>query len=263
MAFRGIDVSKWQTSIDWTKVKASGISFVIIRASYGQTTDQRFKDNITGALAQGLNVGVYVYALAKTVEEAVKEADNVLSLVKPYKITYPICYDVEDANLVSLPKEIRTDIAIAFCERIESARYYAMIYSNKNWLENLLNYERLKPYDIWLAQWTPKATWAGTYGIWQYGLDAVDGVGNCDGDICYNDYPSIIAKAKLNDLGPHSVGVGSTVKYQGTVYASSWGIGNKITVNGNFIVKQYIPNRKYGVQIGGLGWVAESAVSVL
>lgn len=263
MAFRGIDVSKWQTSIDWKKVKASGITFAIIRASYAQTTDSRFVANIQGALAEGINVGVYVYALAKNTTEAIYEADYVLKLIKPYKISYPVCYDMEDSTLAALIKQQRTDIAIAFCERIESARYYAMIYSNKNWLENMLDYEKLRPYDIWLAQWAPKATWGGNYGIWQYGLDNVDGIGRCDCDVSTRDYPTIIANAKLNDLGPHSIGVGSTVRYQGLVYASSWGIGNKISVNGTFTVKQYIPNRKYGVQINQLGWVAESAVQVL
>jgi len=263
MTFRGIDVSKWQPSIDWKKVKEYGISFAIIRAGYAKTTDSKFKSHITGALAEGINVGVYCYAKSDTVEAAIEEADHILSLVAPYKLTYPICYDMESTELQALDNQKRTDIAIAFCERIENAGYYVSIYANKNWLENMLDYNRLAPYDIWLAQWTTEPTWKGKFGIWQYGLDNVDGIGNCDCDISYKDYPAIIASAGLNNSKSQELSIGSKVKYNGTVYASSWGLGNKIQVNGTFTVKRIIKKRKYGVQIDGLGWIAENGLTIV
>jgi len=257
MIYKGIDVSKWQPKIDWTKVKASGITFAILRASYSTTTDSKFKTHIKDALAEGINVGVYCYSTATTVLEAVEEADHILELVRPYKLSYPIFYDLESTQLQALDNQKRTDIAIAFCDRIERAGYYVSIYANKNWLENMLDYNRLRPYDVWLAQWTTEPTWKGTFGMWQYGLGYVDGIGDCDCDISYRDYPSIIAKFGLNNAKSATISIGSKVKYSGKVHSSSWGIGRKIDVNGTFTVKQVIPNRKYGIQINGLGWVAE------
>lgn len=268
MTFKGVDVSVWQPSIDWAKVKASGISFAILRGAYGTGTDTKFHEHIKGALAQNINVGVYIFSLADTLEKARKEADHVLELVKPYKISYPIIIDMEGDELSALNNAQRTEIGIAFCERIENAGYYAMIYSNKYWLETKLNYEKLKPYDIWLAQWTKEPTWKGNYGIWQYGLDYVDGIGNCDCDIAYRNYPQIMDYAGLNNISSSNpaspeLKVGSKVRYNGTVYASSWGIGNTIQVNGTFTVKRIIKDRKYGVQIDQLGWIAESDCKVI
>ena len=270
MTFRGVDVSKWQPKIDWVKVKNSGISFAILRAAYGTSKDSKFTTHIKNALAQGINVGVYVYSLATTVTEAVEEADNVLKLVEPYKISYPIIIDMESEELSGLTNKQRTDIGIAFCERIENAGYYASIYANKYWLETKLDYERLKPYDVWLAQWSKEASWEGNYGIWQYGQADVDGIGNCDCNIAYRDYPGIITKAGLNKLGsnkPNSpapvLQIGSRVRYKGSVQYSSWGIGKPIQVNGTFTVKRIIKNRKYGVQINKLGWIAEKDCKIV
>lgn len=278
MTFRGVDVSVWQPTIDWAKVKNSGISFAMLRGAYGESTDTKFNEHIKGAIEQGINVGVYVYSIANTVEKAIREADHVLELVKPYKITYPIVIDMEAEELSALNIAQRTDIGFAFCRRIEEAGYYAAIYSNKYWLETQIDYERLKRFDIWLAQWAKTATWAGNYGIWQYGLDTVDGIGSCDCDISYRDYPDIISKAGLNNLGTAStpsvpvstqpsapqtppapvLQVGSRVRYKGAVQYSSWGIGKPIQVDGTFVVQRIIKNRKYGVQIDQLGWIAES-----
>lgn len=254
---RGIDVSKYQSKIDWGKVKASGISFAIIRTGYAQVLDQKFKSHITGATKAGIDVGVYCYAKATDATKAEAEADFVLSLVSPYKLTYPICYDLESVGLQFLTNQQRTDIAIAFLTKIQNAGYYAMLYTNKDWLENKLDYNRLKIFDIWLAQWSLKPTWKGNFGIWQYGLDYVDGIGECDCNIAYKDYPSIINQASLNNSSGNGIKVGDLVKYKGLVYASSWGIGRKIRVDGLYLVKNVISKRKYSIQIGSLGWVAE------
>lgn len=57
---QGIDVSRYQGNIDWAKVKASGMTFVFIKATEGQTyTDPNFQTNVTGALAAGMLVGTY------------------------------------------------------------------------------------------------------------------------------------------------------------------------------------------------------------
>ena len=97
---KGIDVSKWQSNIDWKKVKASGVKFVMIRALYGMATCSRFHEHIEGATRVGIDIGVYVYSLAKTPQDARLEAQRVLELIKPYEITYPVAYDLEDKNQI-------------------------------------------------------------------------------------------------------------------------------------------------------------------
>ena len=197
---KGIDVSIWQPNIDWVKVKNAGIKFAILRGAYGTSKDAKFDEHIKGAQSQGLDVGVYVYSIASTIAEAEKEATFILDVIKPYKITYPIMFDIEDVKQADLNIKARTDLCVAFCEKIENAGYYAMIYANKHWLETKLDYNTLKVYDVWLAQWADKPTWTGNYGIWQTGQEYVDGIGNCDTNIAYKDYAEIIKAAKLNNL---------------------------------------------------------------
>lgn len=208
---KGIDVSKWQGNIDWQKVKAAGIEFAILRASYGDGTsrfinngrDEKFEQNYQEAKKAGIPVGAYHYCYARNIEEAKKEAEFFLSVIKGKQFEYPVILDLEDENQQDIDKTTLTDMAIAFLDMIEKAGYYAMLYSNKHWLENKLDYERLKRFDIWLAQWAEKPTWEGNFGIWQYTSDgSVDGIqGRVDMNIAYRDYPTIIKKAGLNGFG--------------------------------------------------------------
>lgn len=97
---QGIDVSKWQPQIDWQKVKADGIDFAIIRIGYCYNNgalklDSAFTQHIKGALAAGLDVGIYLYSYATTVQAAKRAAQEVIKAVKPYKLTYPIAFDIE------------------------------------------------------------------------------------------------------------------------------------------------------------------------
>ncbi len=243
---KGIDISRWQPAIDWPKVKKQGIEFAIVRCSNGLTKDSCFDMHMKNAADVGIHTGVYCFARANTVEKALIEAEFVLSLIKKHRLTYPVCYDMESTELMELDNKQRTEIAIAFCDRIEKAGYYAMIYTNKDWLENRLDYDRLKRFDIWLAQWRSSPTWKGSYGIWQFGLDSVDGIGDVDGNISYRNYPEIIKKAKLNHLDEIQLSPGDRVKYKGEVYASADG-GEKIAVDGVFTVKEYNPQKKYGL----------------
>lgn len=197
--FKGIDISHWQPEIDWKKVQEFGVDFAIIRASNGLTKDRCFDDHMENAKAHGINTGAYCYARASTIEQAEAEAKFVLQLIRKHTLTYPVCYDMESTELMVLDKNLRTDIAIAFCDKIEKAGYYAMIYTNKDWLENRLDYSKLKRFDIWLAQWRSSPTWKGSFGIWQYGLAEIDGIGICDGNTSYRNYPEIIKRAGLNN----------------------------------------------------------------
>lgn len=204
MTKNGIDVSKWQGVIDWKKVKASGIEFAIIRAAYGTETDRLFEYNYKNAKAAGMPVGCYLYSIAQSTEEAIKEADYLISILKGKTLEYPVALDIEDAKKQGiLTKERLTEIAAAFCDRMEKAGFYVCIYSSKSWFTDKLNMQKLSRFDVWVAQWNSKCTYTGNYGMWQHSdTGRVSGIdGNVDLDIAYKDYQTIIKNAKLNGFG--------------------------------------------------------------
>lgn len=194
----GIDVSKWNGSIDWNAVKNSGVSYVIIRCGYRGSSqgslveDPRYRTNIQGATSAGLKVGVYFFTQAVNEVEAVEEASMVLSLVKGYKISYPIFLDVESSGGRGdgISKETRTAVCKAFCQTIQNSGYTAGIYANKTWLNNYIDVGQLGAYRIWLAQYASKPTYTGRYDIWQYSSKGqVSGIsGNVDMNLSYMGY---------------------------------------------------------------------------
>lgn len=197
----GIDVSKYQTDIDWVQVKESGVQFVMIRAGYrgyGESgklvPDDMFEQHIQGAQAAGLDVGVYFFSQAVTKKEAQEEAQYVLDLIKNYKITYPVAFDsekVEDsggrANRLSV--EERTQIAIAFLEKIKKSGYEPMVYANDRWFALNLDLRELTDYKIWLASYRDKPVFPYQTDVWQHTSSAtVPGVsGNVDMNIWFTD----------------------------------------------------------------------------
>ena len=209
---KGIDVSQWQGTIDWTKVKAAGIEFAMIRAGYGQNNiDPQFERNISECNRLGIPCGIYWFSYAYTEAMAIREAEYALAAVEPYKLEYPIAFDYEGASVdyakkngVVPDKAHVTALANAFCGRIEQAKYYVMVYTNPSYLSTYFDSSVPKSYDIWLAQWpanpdpSSKPSQAG--GIWQYtSSGAVAGIsGRVDMDAAYYDYPGIIAKNGLN-----------------------------------------------------------------
>lgn len=172
----GIDVSKWNGTINWSAVKQSGVSYVIIRCGFRGSTqgalieDSMFRKNIEGATAAGLNVGVYFYTQAVNEVEAVEEASMVLSLVKNYRISYPIFIDTEASGgrADKISKETRTAVCKAFCETIRNAGYTPGVYASKSWFMTKLNTGSLSAYKIWLAQYATTPTYTGRYDLWQY-----------------------------------------------------------------------------------------------
>ena len=174
---RGIDVSKWQKTIDWNAVANAGIDFAIIRAgNRGSSTgalieDPYFKENIKGATKAGIKVGVYVYSQAITEAEAIEEASMALSLVKGYRLQLPIYFDTEfisGGRANSLSVSARTAIAKAFCETVRNAGYMPGIYSNYYWLRDNLKMSQLEMYSVWVAHYADKCGYPGRYDMWQY-----------------------------------------------------------------------------------------------
>lgn len=205
MQRKGIDVSTWQGDIDWKKVKADGIEFAMLRSSFGKEniekqTDNKFHQNYKNAKAAGMPIGAYHYSYATTVEDAKKEAAFFLSIVKGCQFEYPVAFDIEDPSQMYLGKDRITDIIMAFCERVQAAGYYVSLYTNLDWISNRIDMSRAKAFDVWLAQWSSKPTYNGSFGMWQYtSSGSVSGIsGNVDMNIAYYDYPSIIKAAGLN-----------------------------------------------------------------
>ncbi len=195
----GIDVSKWQGSIDWNAVKNSGVSFVIIRCGYRGSSsgslikDPMFESNIKGATNAGLKVGLYFFSQAVSEKEAVEEASMAIALAQNYKISYPIFIDTEwtsGGRANSISKETRTAVCKAFCETIKSAGYTPGVYACKSWYQDSLNVSSLNGYKIWLAQYASQPTYSNRYDMWQYtDKGKVNGITtNVDMNISYLGY---------------------------------------------------------------------------
>ena len=194
----GIDVSKWNGNIDWNQVKASGVNYVIIRCGYRGSSqgalieDPKYKANIEGATKAGLKVGVYFFSQAIDEVEAVQEASMVLSLVKNYKISYPIFLDVEASGgrADNISKETRTAVCKAFCQTIQNAGYTPGVYANRVWLNSKIDTSQLGNCKIWLAQYAAQPTYTGRYEIWQYkDSGSVPGIsGHVDLNLSYLGY---------------------------------------------------------------------------
>ncbi len=183
----GIDVSSYQKEINWENVKADGIDFAMIKVGYrgyseGEIKDDsRFEENIDGALEAGLDVGVYFFSQATTVQEAVEEAEYVLEKVGDRELAYPIAFDMEYVaggdRINNLTCEEKTAIANAFCQYIVSKGYRAMIYASTDWLYDEYNIMSLTDYAVWMAHYTEKPQYPYEYSIWQYeDSGTVDGI---------------------------------------------------------------------------------------
>lgn len=194
----GIDVSKWNGTIDWNAVKNSGVSYVIIRVGYRGSSqgalieDPKFKTNIKGATAAGIKVGVYFFTQAVDEVEAVQEASMVLDRISGYKISYPVFLDVEGSGGRgdAIDSATRTAVCKAFCNTIKNAGYTPGIYANKTWLSSKMDAGALSGYKIWLAQYAKTPTYTGRYDLWQYRSNGkVSGIsGNVDLNLSYLGY---------------------------------------------------------------------------
>lgn len=209
MVKKYIDISKYQGNVDFSKVKGN-VDGVIIRAGYGQGNhDVQFERNISECNRLGIPCGVYWFSYAYSEEMARKEAEYCLKAIKPYRVELPVCFDFEYDSVakskVIINKTLATKLVHAFCGTIEAAGYYAMNYTNKDYLSRYFDESTLK-YDLWLAAWSTKPDLKypprKDVGIWQYSSKgSVPGInGNVDMDWAYKDYPAIIKAAGLNNL---------------------------------------------------------------
>lgn len=183
-AMKGIDVSEWNGTINWKKVKASGITFAFIRAggryygSGGYYTDSTFEENMKNAIAAGLDVGVYFYSQAISTAEARQEAAYTMNLVSSYNINLPIVMDYEYAwengltgrlYNAHLSKSAATTIINTFCSAVEAKGYVGMLYASKTVITDDMNVNSINSkYPIWNAQYNSSDTLSARHSYWQY-----------------------------------------------------------------------------------------------
>ena len=192
-AMRGIDVSEHQQEIDWAAVAADGVEFAIIRAGYRGYTkgdlfeDAFFRQNMEGALAAGLRVGVYFFSQATTPQEAVEEAHYVLELIAPYTVSLPVAFDweainAEPARTDGMTGSQITDCALAFCDEIRAAGYAPAVYFYRSLGYYEYQLDRLAELTFWVGAAGERPDFYYQHELWQYSFTGqVAGIqGDCD-----------------------------------------------------------------------------------
>ena len=185
----GVDVSAFQGEIDWAKVAADGIDFAYIQVGYrgytegGLFEDRNFHANMQGALENGIDVGVYMFSQAITVQEAIEEANFVLQRIKDYDIALPVVFDWEiidngdAARTDGMDAAVLNDCAAAFCETVKLAGYEPGVYFNRHFGYYEFDLARLNDYAFWVAVPGSYPDFYYAADIWQYTFDdIVDGI---------------------------------------------------------------------------------------
>lgn len=199
---KGIDVSVWQGTIDWSEVK-NEIDFAILRAGYGRYAsqkDDRFEEYYAGCERHNIPKGAYWFSYATTKDEAILEAKACIECLKGKKFEYPILFDIEHSSQTNTT--IASDVISGFCETMKSAGYYVGIYTYYNFIKTYIPESVYSKYDLAIAHYTNSTPWENKQ-IWQYSEKGkVKGInGDVDLDYCYVDnYPEKIKSLGLNNL---------------------------------------------------------------
>ena len=266
MEIKGIDISYHNGDFDLAKAKNDGYNFAIIRAGYtgygdgvSKAKDIQFENNYNKAKAIGLPVGIFYFTIATDYQKGVDEANWLYeNCLKGKQFEYPIIIDVEDDTgnkkyLRKAGKDKTTDGIIGFCETLENKGYYVGIYgSDISTFKDMVNIDRLKDYDKWVARYGSKPQFVKEYGMWQYSDD-----NNLDKDIAYKDYPSIMKSKGLNGFAKESNSAPQPIRKSNEeianeVIAGKWGNGqdrkNNLAAAGyDYNAIQTIVNNKLGV----------------
>lgn len=215
--------------LNWRAIRNAGFDFAILRAGYSGTKDAVFEMNYADARAAGMDLGVYYYTYATTVEEAKAEAEELIGWLANKQFEYPIYYDMEESRLTSVEKDTLTEMCLVFVDTLRRAGYYGAVYSNNSFLNDHLNADELKSYgEIWYARYQKDPSqpsddfsieaddndfvWLDTYGkqlgLWQYTQHGVISDSNIsqkvDMNYAFKDYPTLMKKFCLNGFTPEA-----------------------------------------------------------
>lgn len=227
---KGIDVSKWQHNQDeneeyiplnWENIKNEGVEFAILRAGTSMGADPVFEMNYAGAKAAEIDLGVYFYSYATTIEAIEADAYVLLNYLYGKQFEYPIYLDLEDPSQEGLDAELLTQMCIRFFDILQSQGYYVALYTNNSWLTSILDTQFvLDNFDVWYARypislegyafsseemplWNTEL-YGENLGMWQFTSTGIlEAIPECavDINVAYKDYPSIIKAFGLNGYG--------------------------------------------------------------
>lgn len=182
---RGIDVSDHQGEIDWQAVADYGVDFAIIRCGWrsystdssGVNEDSRFRTNIEGALAAGLDVGVYFFSQALNIVEAAEEAVFTLHLIEGYNVTLPVFFDwepmpYEDSRTADVDGQTVTACCLEFCNLVRAVGYQPGMYSYLKLAYYTYQLNELKGITLWMGDPGTKPIFYFDHDFWQYSYTA-------------------------------------------------------------------------------------------
>lgn len=201
----GVDISLWQGDFNFAKAKNEGIKYAILKAGgadNGLYKDPKYEHNYAEAAKLGIDVGAYFFGIALTPEQAKREAQYFITLLKGKKFAYPVFYDAETAQQMVLGKDKLTAVIKAFCAEVEKAGYWAGFYTNLDFYLNRIHGATLSArYTAWVASWGTKQP---SCQMWQFGGNVnylrspyVAGVVT-DQNYCFTDFPKKIREKGLN-----------------------------------------------------------------
>ena len=227
----GCDLSFWNVGgssldyslVDFAKMKADGCEFAILRigfegsATRANTIDQAFVQYYNSARAAGMPLGVYFYSLATTYAGAVDDANWVISIIEKYDMyfEYPIYYDVEDSAQTALGSTAMNNLCLGWCETLEAAGYFPGVYGGKSQVIDKLSSSFTSQYDIWYprvavnghgTQYNPNNyDYSNICNMWQYAWYDYEyngiGLDMLDVNVCYKNYPALMAQYGYNNCG--------------------------------------------------------------
>jgi GH25 family lysozyme M1 (1,4-beta-N-acetylmuramidase) len=271
MNYKIIDVSQHNGVLNWSAIKSAGIDGAIIRAGYIGKPDAQYIANIQGAIKCGLHVGVYWFSYALNLQGAIDDAAQCTAAIGEYKskidlgVWYDFEYDTERyaaEHGVKFTPKLRTDIIVQFCDRMISGGYTCGIYTNPNYTKNLLEYDRLKQYPLWVASWLGGTSYdniastakpqAYNYAVlWQFtsagkipGANATNG--NFDFNYFYYDLKEVekeltaeeIKKIVNDTIDEREKKLTSAPESDWSAAAIKWAIDNKVFIgDGNGVFR--------------------------
>lgn len=268
MSYFGIDVSENNGKLDWAKLKAAGVQYAIIRGGYGRyAVDGEFCNNIRGALAQGIPVGVYWFSYATNTAAAKQEAQKCLDTIRGYEIKLPIFFDFEYDTVdyakkqgVTLGRQAFNDHTVAFCETIKTAGYTPGVYYNLDYYNRFVDKSRIGGYVQWYAQYNKTADVSG-WDIWQYSSTAKLGGHSCYFDVNTLENASLLSGKTAVEPGWKKNASGWWYVYEdGSYPTAQWAlINNKWYYFGE---EGYMMENKWVVDDGNLYYLGEDGAMV-
>ena len=200
-SYFGIDVSKYNGTISWNKVKNDGVDFALLRVgARGYSTgtvilDDHFAQNYKGCKDNGIDVGVYFFSQAINTTEAMEEANYCVAALGGERIKYPIIFDSEkilndNYRTENLSSTELTTMFRTFADVVRGYGYVPMLAGTKEQLVKRFDLHNLGGYDIWLLDNGEKTEYPYRYCIRQYSDEGeVEGVnGAVNYDICLISY---------------------------------------------------------------------------